>query len=124
MDTTLETLLLNFKKEAYGLSSFQIASGDAKKPLVYIAVRAFKGKHLDYEKWLVARHSNLGTLTALELLSKENESLAVKDALMQKWLTEEGLVVERPKISPLYEKVTAPGGFTSWRPIEQPSPTQ
>lgn len=122
MDTTLEILLRNFKKEARGLLSFEMVDGDAEKPLAYIAVRVFKGKHIDYEKWLVGTHSNLGTFTALELLSTENESLAVKGALMQKWLADRGLVVKRPKISLPYEKVTALGGFTSWQPIEKTSP--
>lgn len=115
----LAEILEEFKTEAEKIFAFEIKCGDAQKPLAYIATKCFSAELEEYQKWLTSQHSSLGTLTPIMILAKDRDSWVVKDALMKLWLKKCGLLVIAPRTELKYRKVTFPGGFTSWRPIEE-----
>lgn len=110
----LSDLLGDFLYESKKLLKYDIKEGDGQQPLIYIAVRCFRGMNDSFVAWLKRESPNLGSLTPLQILVQDKESWVVRSALMDLWLERLGLKVPKPKMDDKWKKVTFPGGFISW----------
>ncbi len=108
----LKALLDKFSEEGRYLISFILHSGDAEQPVAYLAARAFERDRDKYEKWLVGKHDEFGTMNPLEVLEGDGESWLVKKALLIICLQKSGLWIQGPRVAPVCEKIQTDTGPT------------
>lgn len=95
--------------------------GDGEGSLTYLALRVFRGDFKEFKAWLEqSGNPEFGSIAAIDLLMGDPDSWVVRNALMRKWLRDNHMLVEMPKVDLGYKTVVI-GSFmrtvpSHWQP--------